>query len=41
MRERNVFEEDPSGSGGDGASGQVEKEKDNLKWPAGEGWKPL
>jgi hypothetical protein len=41
MRGQNVFdaEEDPLGSSGDDASGGVEK--DNLKWPAGEGWKPL
>lgn len=41
MRGRNFFhaEESPLGSGGDDALGAVEK--DNLKWPAGEGWKPL
>ena len=41
MRGRNVFdaEEDPLGPGGGGPLGGVEK--DNLKWPAGDGWKPL
>jgi len=40
-RGQHVFdaEEDSLGHGSDGGLRDVEK--DNLKWPAGEGWKPL